>query len=199
MTSIVFALPEYDLAFGQFTETTVLELTRRKNPFADWFPIVIDEYDIPTSQVTSPSGEIVEFQRKPHRYKYSIEYDDLLKGNAEGLILSLDKAADQQLSTIIPEIWEALSRTAEAFGNKINAKGQPFSHDLLNQLLERVDLSFDENGNLIEPLFLMGSEMEEHYKKLPPPTDDQAKRREEIIERKRKKFYEHQRERQLSG
>lgn len=199
MSSFVFALPEYDLAFGWFTETTILELTRRKNPFAEWYPIVIDDHDMPSSQVTSPSGDVVEFQRKLHRYNYSIEYDDILKGNSEDLILSLDKAADQQLSTIIPEIVEALIRTAEAFGNTIDAKGRPLSHDLLNQLLERVELSFDGNGKLIEPIFLKGSEMEERIKNLPPMTDEQAKKRIEIIERKRKEFYEGQRKRVLNG
>jgi hypothetical protein len=196
--SSVFELPEYDLAFDWFTEATILELTRRKNPFSDWFPIVIEDYDIPASQVTSPSGNVVEFQKKLHRYNYSIEHEDVLKGNPEGLIVGLDEAADQELSTIIPEILKALNLTAEAFGNSIEAKGQSLSHDLLNQLLERVELSFDESGNPIKPLLLMGSEMEERFKHLPPLTDEQARRRTEIIERKRKEFYEGHRKRRLN-
>lgn len=196
LTVHVFGLPDYDVAFAQFVEATVFELTRLKNPFADWFPIVMsDDLASASSQVTSPSGEVVTADRRFHPYKFSMEFDDVLKGDSEGLIASLDAAADQQLSSIIPHLLEHLSHVTKAFGN--NIEGQPLSHDLVNQMLDKIELSFDEQGNPIMPTYYMNSETKKRFKELPPPTAEQLETRRAIIERKHEESNAGKRQRQL--
>ncbi len=188
MPSYLFGLSEYDQAFGLFISTTVFELTRRRNPLSESFPVVMVENPTNSSQVTAPSGEVVETELRYHGYKYSMEFDDAIMGISDGLIASLDEAADQQVSSITSHLLEHIDDVTKAFGNNINVQGEPLSHDLLNKMLERVELSFDEQGTPIMPTLHAHPDTLERMKSLPSPTAEQFRVRMDIIERKRKEY-----------
>lgn len=198
MANSLFELPEYNLAFNLFISTAVFELTRSRNPFSDVFPVVMVENLAGNSQVTAPSGEVAETPLKYHGYTYSMEFDDAINGVSDGLIASLDEAADQQVASITSHLLEHVNQVTEAFGNNIDAAGEPPSHDLLNSMLEKVEISFDEQGNPIMPTLYAHPDTMERLRNLPPPTAEQAKARNDIIERKRKAYNEGKRKRQLS-
>lgn len=140
MSSYLFGLSEYDQAFSLFISTAVFELTRCRNPFSESFPVIMVENPASSSLVTAPSGEVVETQLRYHGYTFSMEFDDAIMGISDGLIASLDQAADQQVSSITSHLLEHIDNVTEAFGNNINAQGESLSHDLLNKMLEKIEL-----------------------------------------------------------
>lgn len=199
MPSYLFGLYEYDQAFSLFISTTIFELTRRRNPLSESFPVVMVETPAGSSQVTAPSGEVVETQLRYHGYTYSMEYDDAIMGISDGLIAGIDEAADQQVRSITSHLLEHIDDVAEAFGNSINARGESLSHDLLNKMLERVELSFDEQGAPIMPTLHAHPDTLERLRNLPPPTAEQARARMDIIERKREEYANRKRYSRLLG
>jgi hypothetical protein len=56
--------------------------------------------------------------------------------------------------------YESLNQSLEEVGNAVDAGGQPFSVDLLLQLLEKVQISFDEHGNPQLPTLHIGPDLE---------------------------------------
>lgn len=150
--------------------------------------MIMVENQASSSQVTAPSGEIVETQLRYHGYKYSMEFDDAIMGISDGLIASLDEAADQQVASIISHILEHIDDVTEAFGNNINAQGESLNHDLLNKMLERIELSFDEQGTPMMPTLHANPDTLQRLRSLPAPTAEQIRVRTDIIERKRQEY-----------
>jgi hypothetical protein len=66
-------------------------------------------------------------------------------------------------------------------------------------MLERVEFSFDEQGNPIMPSLHAHPDTLERLRNLPPPTAEQARVRMDIIERKRKEYTRRKRYSRLLG
>jgi hypothetical protein len=84
-------------------------------------------------------------------------------------------------------MFRIIDAATEAVGNKFDAQGDPISHDRLIDMIERVHIPFDEEGNYKLTLVLPP----EHARRLASiqPTEEQVKRHDEIIVRKREEFY----------
>ena len=67
----------------------------------------------------------------------------------------LDKIADDMARQISQGMFAEISRVTKEVGNEVNAEGKPLSQDLFLQMLEKMDLDFDENGNLNPPTIVM--------------------------------------------
>jgi hypothetical protein len=67
----------------------------------------------------------------------------------------LDKIADDMARQISQGMIAEISRVTKEVGNEVNAEGQPLSQGLFLQMLEKMDLDFDENGNWNPPTIVM--------------------------------------------
>jgi hypothetical protein len=80
----------------------------------------------------------------------------------------------------------------------LDAGGQPFSFELLYEMLEKLEFSLDENDEIVMPSLLMHPDQVEKIRELPPPTPEQQRKLEELKQRKREEALARRRSRRLS-
>lgn len=152
---------------------------------------------VPTTQNTMPSGEVVQNSPVMAEAKFVLRYDDIRSSSADALAEQMDGAADQNLSIVMPHLFDVLDRTCKAAGNVSNAGGKPFSFESLLEGLEKIEIPFDDNGKPELPTLVMSPAVAEQVRTLPPVTPDQQKRLDDLIERKRKEHNARRRDRKL--
>jgi hypothetical protein len=129
--------------------------------------------------------------------EFAIHMADAIHGKPESLAASFDDASEAGLRKTMPKLFEYVERVCEASGNTINANGQPLSYDLIIQMLDTMDMSFDEDGNS-NAMLIVHPTMAEKIGNLPPPTEEQSKAWAKMIERKRQEYNKSRRGRRLS-
>jgi len=82
-------------------------------------------------------------------------------------------------------------------GNTVDARGEPISVEQILEVFEKYPLEFNEKGEVIPPLLVMGPAVHKIFMDLKPTTEQQS-RMNEIIERKRTEFNAGKRSRRLS-
>jgi hypothetical protein len=73
----------------------------------------------------------------------------------EKIRLKLDNLANEIATQISKNTYAELSRVTTLYGNEIDAKNKPFSKDLFLEMIEKVALDFDQNGDLIQPAMVV--------------------------------------------
>ena len=197
MPEHLFDLPDYSSTTTEFMTKTINDLMRRKDGVLNQIR-VHDVSDLPTSQVTTGSGEVVKSGSILCQMEFSIALSDSVAGNLPGFVASLDEAAESGLESLMPQIFNAFGRLCAATGNIIDASSEGFTHDTFLQMLESLDITFDEDGN-DNLSWVMDPTTFDKLSKLPQPTEEQNRKVEELLERKRREFYGRKRQRRLSG
>jgi hypothetical protein len=192
----LFLLPEYDVALKRFIHTTINLLMRKKDPVLGMIPTERKE-SVTTTQNTMPSGEVVKGAPLLTEMKFEINNADVLEGNVDGFIASIDGAAEDGVKKLMPQIFGRIGALAEAAGTASNAGGQPISHELVLAQYEKMEIDFDERGNPILPTMVGSPEMIEAYKRLGEPSAEIEERFQKMIARKREEFNARRRSRKL--
>lgn len=192
----LFELPEYDHAFAEFYHTAVCELMRQKDPLLSEIRADFAE-NIPTVQNTMPSGEVVENKPFEIPMPFAMRFDDAISGRTEAVIEPINDAAENGLKTLMPQIFEQLSRISTAAGTTTDAKGQPLTTALILQSLEDMEMDFDKNGKPIIGMFV-GPETYEQMRNLLPLTLEEKQAFDDLFRRKKQEFDARQRRRKLS-
>lgn len=94
-------------------------------------------------------------------------------------------------------MYEEIKGATELTGNIVDARGSKFNPEILLQMLEKIEISFDDNGEPILPQLHVAPETFKQIKNL-EYTQEYEKKRQEIIERKRRLWYAKKRFRKLS-
>jgi hypothetical protein len=185
--SPLFQLSEYDQAGRTFIFRTVQELVTQNDEFLKligWRTVEI----VPSHQVTAPSGAPVIMTPIDISSDFQASISELVAGDFDGLFTSLAEAARESAGIVSSNFLEYLGQVSDAFGQTVNAGGRPLSHDLLLDLLEKIDMTFDEMGRPSKVAWVMSRENIEKLKQLPPPTEDQLVRFDRIMDQKREDF-----------
>lgn len=193
---ILFLLPEYDVALKRFIHSTINVLMREKDAVLKMIPTERRE-NVTTTQNTMPSGEVVEGEPLLTEMRFEINNSDVLEGNVDGFLASIDAAAEDGLKKLMPQIFGRIGALAEAAGTASNAAGQRISHELVLAQYEKMEIDFDERGNPILPTMIGSPEMIDAYKRLGPPSEEIEERFQEMIARKREEFNARRRSRKL--
>jgi hypothetical protein len=201
-TPVLFDLPEYDWAFAKFVKHAVDELMTRKSPLLSRIKAVRSS-TIPTSRNTMPSGEVVENAPIAMQLPFSMEFADAIVGRLEPLVVSIDQAAEQGVTTVTARLLDFSGRLSEAAGTATDAGGETFSHKLIVKSLQNMDLDFDGDGQLDMSSMILHSagqviEFDELIRSLPPRTEEETLAWNELVDRKRKEFNDRRHRRQLS-
>lgn len=192
-----FLLPEYDVALKRFIHAALHALMRQKDAVLGMIPTERSE-NVTTTQNTMPSGEVVKGEPLLMDMRFEINTSDVLDGNVDGFLASIDAAAEDGLKQLMPQIFGRIGALAEAAGTASHAGGQPISHELVLAQYEKMDIEFDDSGNPILPTMVGSPGMIEAYKRLGPPAADIEERFQKIIARKREEFNARRRSRKLS-
>jgi len=187
-----FVLPEYEQAFVKFTSDILKLLSGTKDPILGRMQRA-RPHRMYLGRNSLPSGQVHEGTSMPVRAEFSLQATEIVAGNAEVLWLKWNELADEYVASLMPQIFAAIASATEAAGTNINAGGQPLSADLFIEMLERMQLDFDDNGQLNLQM-VVGPDF------VPPPQSEEDQRRiDEFIERKRQEFFAKRRRRELPG
>lgn len=123
--------------------------------------------------------------------------DAIRHTNIEEHTAFLTRLAEANIASLAPQVFKGIEEITNATGNVVNAGGKPFSWDHFNDVIEKMSLEFDDDGNPLLPTMVVHPNQFEKIKSI-EPTPEQLSRKSEIIERKRAEFYAQKRTRRLS-
>jgi hypothetical protein len=193
----LFSLPEYEYAQYRFVCEGVARLMEAKDELWASLPKAEPVEAVPITHNTMPSGEVVQNEPVTVKAQFTYKYADIRSCNTEELAAQMDAAADQNLSVIMPHLFEIMRRTSEAAGTTSDAGGKPFSFELFLSGLAKIDISFDEKGKPELPTLVVGPELGKQIRAMPPLTPKQQKTMDDLIEKKRKEYNARRRDRKL--
>lgn len=67
----------------------------------------------------------------------------------------MDAAADRLAEGLVGFFVDGMSKVTEGTGNVVDAGGEELSFELIYEMLEKVEVSVDENDELVMPSLLM--------------------------------------------
>jgi hypothetical protein len=142
----LFSLPEYEYAQYRFVYDGVLRLMEAKDQLWASLPKAEPVEAVPIIQNTMPSGEVVQSEPVNVEAQFTYKYEDIRSCNIEELAAQMDAAAEQNLSAIMPHLFEVMRSTSEAAGTASHTGGKPFSFELFLAGLEKIEISFNDEG-----------------------------------------------------
>lgn len=98
-------------------------------------------------------------------------------------------------------LFEAIREATDKTGNIIDAKGKPLSFDLLMELLEKMPIDFDKDGQAIMPTLAVGPDMEDKIKKIAKKceTKENIERHTRLMQKKKDEWRAREADRILVG
>lgn len=123
---------------------------------------------------------------------FGLTHDLIVNGDTEGFLAEMYSLSEQYVASLMPQFFANLSMVTDAFGNTHDAGGKPFSWDTYLDLLERMEVAFDENDNPVQPTMITGPDFT-----APEITHEQQIRKETILAGKRDAYLARRRHRRI--
>jgi hypothetical protein len=191
---IKFNPPNYDEAYSRMISSIADDFARRDDVLG-MFPSRAVAHGGPHRNVRSPA--VLDQPLMPIRYKILMSFQDIRNGNVDAHTNAIVEAIEQYLEGIGKLFFQTIHGVSEATGNLISADGEPLSFDHICDLIEKMDISFDEFGRLVQPTILVNPQTAEKLRAI-EPTPEQEQRLQDIYKHKREKFNAQKRARRLS-
>lgn len=161
---------------------------------------IIKEGANPVTLRPDDSRDETKLQAASAETNFSIE--EIPRLSVEQRITKLDDAAREMASQISSHAFATINEAVDKVGNVVDAKGKPFSPEAVFEVLEKIQLDFDEDGKHKEITVV-----------IPPALSDRARetliqlhsdpklslRYQEIIEKKREEWRAREAARKLVG
>ncbi len=145
------------------------------------------------SIIQDQEGNDVELVSDLISTKIEISRNDVIAGSIEPLLLVIDAASKDLAEELAKRLLASLSTITEATGNVVSAKGKSV-YDAMIEMMENIELSLDDDGELSLPSALMSPKMMEN---LPAPTPEQEARMEELKKERLEELLARRRSRRL--
>jgi hypothetical protein len=133
-------------------------------------------------------------------FEGQVSLDDLIKEGPEAYLKQALRAAEAFIEAQHKMLIAKVNEVTEKTGMTLDAKGKPFSPEMLLEAMERMELSFSETGQPIMPTLVVHPKLLETIKeKMPEWEKDESfmKRRDELIDRKRREWLDRENRRKL--
>lgn len=194
MAKLKLLIPVYEKAMLRFMDQ-VLKGFFSLDPLFGPMPWRSTEHGGPIRNVRGPSP--LDQTMPVIEADSSMSMDTIRNTDIEDHTRFLYELATSHIRAFAPEFFRGLGEVTNAVGMSLDAEGEPFSFDMLYDILEKLHIEFDEEGELIRPALVMPPMMAEQIRSM-KPTPEQEKRCAEIIERKKAEYYAKKRTRRLS-
>jgi hypothetical protein len=186
------ALPEYDAAGYEFLFAGTDALMRAIDPvYAMLRRVPMDV--VPPVSVDVGEGRTVRAEPIDASSWISFDVGEAIAGERQLLLAEMSSLAQTQLATILTGFFAHVDEVATAVGNTVSG---PMSWDLLIDAVERVDLTFDDDGE-DGGVAVMNPETYARLVEQGPPTAAQQARLNDILRRKREEFHTRRRRRSV--
>ncbi|MEJ7656272.1 MAG: hypothetical protein WKF33_04500 [Thermoleophilaceae bacterium] len=194
---MAFALYEYDAAYRLFFGETVRTIAQARSPLLAQMQFIEISGTV-GSRVRTREGMDVSLESGEISTEVSNDLTAIRAGDYEQLYVELDQAADAMAEELVGHFVQTMDKVTEGTGNVVDAGGQKLSFDLIYEALDRIELSVDEDGQLVMPSFLMHPDQAEKLRELEPLTPEQEAKLADLKERKREEALARRRRRRLS-
>jgi hypothetical protein len=191
----LFALGEYASAAQASAFEAIDRLARAQSPLLASIRSETTEV-IPVSRITGRDGRELEIAPVPVQISLEIDIDPAIEGDLTGVLEALDAAAAQKERVLSKAVISSMLKITDLTGNKLEAGGRPLSWDLITDAFEKIDLSFDENGESNMSLILH-PDAYARLAALGPPTKEQQARHDAVIANRRAEWESQRRARRL--
>jgi len=129
-----------------------------------------------------------------------INVDEVPDLTPEKIRQKLDNLANEIAAQMSKNTYAEISRVTKLSGNEIDAKNKPFSKELFLELIEKVVLDFDQNGDLNQPTMVMDPVFWEKNKdKIMAWEKDEefVRKHEQLIAKKKEEWIDRENNRKL--
>jgi len=161
--------------------------------------------DIPFTRKLHSGGVIYRSEEKKLEIplgmmsaEVSITVDDVYNFNLEKICIDIYEYAESFLKDITKTMFSTLSQVTDFTGNVVDGKGKGINHEMLLEMLEKIHIDFDQEGNPLFPSIVMHPDMAKNFEKLKSDEELYKPRYDEIINRKREAYYAEKGRRGLS-
>lgn len=193
-TKNTIEFPEYETAFKDYFSDTVQQFMDLKNQLVSGTNK--SSFEGPVHMRTNTDEAIIDKEPTLVEMKFVIPFDVIIKTDVEAFMESIEDASNSGIESLMPQLFKFLGEVCEVSGQVVEGKGQSFSYDLFLELIEKIEISFKDDGTPNMPTLFISPSMEKIIKKI-QPTEEQTKRLEEVISQKRDDFFAKKRTRKL--
>ena len=151
-------------------------------------------------RVTDVTGDTEESDYETFSEALEVNRQDLIDRGPIAYMASLEKIAKEFESQQSKMIFERVNKVTAKTGNMVNAGGQDINPDLILQVLETIEIDFNEAGQPRLPTLVASPEQIQRLKeKMPEWEKDESYKRkfDELIKRKRQEWNDRESHRKL--
>jgi hypothetical protein len=153
-----------------------------------------------THNTLDNSNKDKELKYVEFKTEYKVAYADVPEMGAEGVLKLLQEQAKKFGAQQAKHQYKVISQTTEEVGNVVNNGGNPFSIDSFFEVMEKIQIEFDEFGKPNMPTMVVSSEGAERAKEVIQQSEndpDAKKRMDELLAKKKEEYNAEQARRKL--
>jgi hypothetical protein len=187
---------EYELGARQWLGAALLDMQREIHPLlAQVSHETLAEGPLPLPTGVPQPGEASSlFRPMGLSHTWTLAVDEVIRFDVQEFLAKLFSAADDTGGQMVRGMLEHISDMTTQTGNVIEAGGRDF-FDLWADVLETIEMTFDEHGNHNLTLVMHPDQMEKLKDRKPTP--EQEARINAILERRREEWRASRRRRDL--
>ncbi|MHB9926013.1 hypothetical protein [Clostridium botulinum] len=177
---------DYNRSYNEFLDKSVNTLMVYLQPLLKQIEIKkeknkgIKRYNI--------NSEYKETNMNKLEAQYTMQMSTLWNTNIEEYLELIYVVADKYSSEVVRNMLEQINQVCTQTGNIIDGNVREISYNLFLDLLEKIDISFDEDGNPVKPTLVAHPELTEKLMNI-KPTEEELMREQKIYERKKEEYY----------
>ena len=194
-------LPDFPKIKERFVEAinNYLEILIRQEPFLSQ---IREEQHFEGNKTSSKdeNEELYQSAYKEISSKIPINREDVIVKGPMAFVENIQNMAEEIKKKKAKFVFDNLKEITSKTGNVVNGKGQPFSFDIFMEMLNKISIAFDDQGNPDWPTLVVSPEMGAKLREKFPEWEsnpDYKKRFENIIKRKRKEWNDRESYRKL--
>lgn len=153
--------------------------------------------------IQRPDDSIDETTLKAASAQFTFKNEEIPHLSLEQRIARLDDAAREMANQISSNAFATINEAVDKVGNVVDAKGKPLSAETIFEVLERIQLDFEEDGvNHKKINIVIPPAMADRFKEIMEKIQNDAelsKRHKEIIDKKRMEWRAREAARKLVG
>jgi hypothetical protein len=192
----LFYLREYDEAFRNVFSRVIRLRGEEAYPLLKEIPTE-PRPAIHTSQVTLPSGEALTNEPFEMKVAFRFNLSDMVSGDIDAFTASAETSGREYGEQTMRQLLKYSGTISEAMGNAVAGKGRRFGWPVILEVLEGVEIDFDDNGEPELPKMISDRDIS-RVVPYPPLTDADRPAYEALMARKRKEYDARRRRRTLS-
>lgn len=147
------------------------------------------------------NGDIEETKIHEAGTEQEIPNETILYGSLQKLADAFRPVGESMANDKERMMFKAMNEVTKKTGNVVDGKGRPFSHELLLEVLERIQIDFDENERPKMPTMVVSPSLGERIQKLMKEQEkpEIQRRFDEVLSKKKVEWREREADRTLVG